>query len=93
MKNAQIQYELYHFLQHRNLDPFVEYSDDDIWRALENVEQKEFVSKSGGLDMLVMANGQNFSSGTKQIFCLARAILRRNKIIILDEATANVDLQ
>lgn len=67
-----------------------------IWihseKALEHVELKDFVSKTNGLQMPVLAHGQNFSTGQRQILCLARAILRRNRIIILDEATANVDL-
>lgn len=78
---------------YRNLDPFEEYSDDDIWKSLENVQLKESVSSTEGLNMPVFVHGSNFSVGQRQLLCLARAILRNNRILVLDEATANVDPQ
>lgn len=75
------------------MDPFDEYPDSDIWKVLEEVKLKCIASGPMGLESFVMASGSNFSVGQRQLICLARAILRKNKILVLDEVTANVDPQ
>lgn len=76
-----------------NTDPLGKRTDAEIVEVLKACCLEEFLQKRNGLDGMISEGGENMSAGEKQLLCIARAVLKKSKIVLIDEATANIDVE
>ena len=75
-----------------NIDPFNETQNEEIIQTLKRIGFEYTESDDKIMDKLIEQGGSNLSVGQKQLICIARAIIRKRKIVVMDEATANIDM-
>lgn len=75
------------------MDPYGEHEQTDILRIIKSCCLYDFFSERGGFNAYIADGGKNISEGEKQLICIARAALKRTKIVLIDEATSNIDAE